>query len=157
MYATLDFHEKNLVDTSALTHVKSWLRPCFQASSQAQAWAVSLRCAQPLSPFLYGAFSFLFFFFNWVWPNPNYLIFFLNLINWYIFWFVVNLTWADLFWFVVVVETWADFDWVVIYFFVCLWFGLSDNFDYFVMGNFWLKGPKISASRASKIISMGAN
>ena len=28
MDATLDFHEKNLVDTPTPTHVKSWIRPC---------------------------------------------------------------------------------------------------------------------------------
>ena len=28
MDAILDFHKKNLVDTPAPTHVKSWLRPC---------------------------------------------------------------------------------------------------------------------------------
>ena len=28
MDTILDFHEKNLVDTPALTHIKSGLRPC---------------------------------------------------------------------------------------------------------------------------------
>ena len=117
----------------------------FQASSQVwhvTVWLVSLRCSSEircptplslslslsLSPLLYGAFFLCCF--NWVWPDPNYLIFFFNLIDWYIFWFaviwkeiqnyifwfIVNLTWVDLFLFVAVVETWVDFDWVVIFF-----------------------------------------
>ena len=94
--------------------------------TRCERWASGVR-SPSLSPLLSGAFFF--FFFNWVWPNPNYLIFFLNLINWYIFWFVVNLTWVDLFLFVVVVETWAD---------LLGWFWLSCNFFFFGDLDCWI-------------------